>query len=69
MNEILRFILNREWAAFVTFAGIGVTALAENIDVLPDGTAKGWVVAGLAVVSGLIARARVWSKASVDRLA
>jgi hypothetical protein len=66
VKNIIDYVMNREWiSAFIgleTVAG----AVLEWTDVMPDGQAKGWIVAAAGLVTAYALRLRVYAQGTVD---
>lgn len=68
MKRVTDYILNQEWVvALLTLESLAFTVL-EWTDLMPDGGAKTWVVGIALVVTGFIARVRVFAANTVKRL-
>lgn len=66
--KIYRYLVDGEWVAFITVLEGLALGLGEVTDILPDGQAKAYAVAGVLALGALVARMRVWSIRTLDRL-
>jgi hypothetical protein len=66
IKRIKNFVLNKEWAVTLAIALGAVTALQEQLVILPDGDAKNWIMGAVVAAGGFLTRLRVWSLAAVD---
>ena len=69
MKKIKGYILDKQWAVSLAVAVGTLTALEDQLKVLPEGDAKNWIMGAVIAAGGFLTRLRVWSKSTVAIIA
>jgi hypothetical protein len=65
MIRLAQFIRNKEWVMALAFLDAVLIGVDAAVDILPA-DAQGPIYAAVAIVTGLLARVKVYSQSAVD---